>query len=283
MAKTTIWVVGAKGRLGSELVNRLKGIPGNKIIGTDIDVDITDSDAVEQAADIYRPNIIINCASISEIDECEADKVKAYKVNALGVRNLATASRRIGARIIQMSTDDVFDGAEEGCFSEFDTPQPKSVYAKSKLAGENYVRELNPKHLIIRSSWVYGSGSENPDYYKKCLDRASKGESFTAAENRISTPTSAWALAKAISVLIDEGEYGIFHASSEGECSRYEYARKVLELNGYDPDLVKPTSRIEDKSSTLLDNLMMKMTDVFEMPTWQEDMQRFVNYLKEEE
>ena len=154
MTKNAIWITGAEGRLGSTLVELLKKNTDNKVVGTDMDVDITDMDEVEQCIKVYRPNIVINCASISDADYCEQNKVQAFKVNALGARNLAAASRGVNAKIVQLSTDDVFSGKNTGHLTEFDLPDPQDVYGKSKYAGENYVKELNPKHLIVRSSWV---------------------------------------------------------------------------------------------------------------------------------
>ena len=152
MTKNAIWITGAEGRLGSTLVELLKKNTDNKVVGTDMDVDITDMDEVEQCIKVYRPNIVINCASISDADYCEQNKVQAFKVNALGARNLAAASRGVNAKIVQLSTDDVFSGKNTGHLTEFDLPDPQDVYGKSKYAGENYVKELNPKHLIVRSS-----------------------------------------------------------------------------------------------------------------------------------
>ena len=163
MAKKSIWVKGESGRLGSALVKMLKQDIENKVVATDMDVDITNLKEVTQHAEVYRPNIVINCASLSNGEYCENNKVEAYKVNALGARNLAIASHHVNAKIIHLSTDDIFEGKTEGSMTEFDTPAPVTIYAKSKLAGEEYVRELNPKHLIVRSSWVYGIGHD--DYF----------------------------------------------------------------------------------------------------------------------
>ena len=180
MTKNTIWVTGAEGRLGSALVQLLSQDIDNKVIGTDkAEVDITDMDAVDAAMDVYHPTVVINCASMSDPDECEKNMVEAFKINTLGARNLAMATQRINAKIIQMSTDDVFEGKSGIRLTEFEFPTPKTVYGKSKLAGEGFVRELNPKHLIIRSSWVYGTGRD--DFMTKVLDHAKKGESFEAS------------------------------------------------------------------------------------------------------
>lgn len=275
MNGNTIWITGASGRLGVELIKVLEENVNNKIIGTDTDIDVTDMHAVNQAAEIYRPTVIINCASISDVDYCEKNMVEAFKVNALGARNLATAARKANAKIIQLSTDDIFEGKKSGSWTEFDTPEPLTVYGKSKLAAENYVRELNPKHLIIRSSWVYGTASG--DYFSYVVEHGKNGDKFEAPMDKISSPTSAKELAKFISILIDKAEYGIFHASCEGACSRFDFAKSILINMGYDTTLVKGVfSDNNTHSSTLLENLMMKMTETYDMPHWLDALKAYI-------
>lgn len=281
MVKNTIWVAGATGKLGSQLVKLLKENTSNKIIATGSDVDITNIELVEQNIDIYRPSVVINCAAITDEEGCERDVVEAYKVNAIGARNLAAASRKVNAKIIHLSTDDVFAGNNVAPLIEFDTPNPKTVYGKSKLAGENYVKELNPKHLIIRSSWVYGQGKN--DFYSKVLELAEKGEPFEVAVDKVGTPTSTKLLAEFIVTLLDKAEYGIYHASCEGSCTRNAYAKAILALNGYPVSLAKEVKSNDNGEieSTVLDNLMLKMTGVYEMPKWEDALKDFVASVKE--
>ncbi|MDO5154830.1 MAG: NAD(P)-dependent oxidoreductase [Eubacteriales bacterium] len=282
MAKQTIWITGAAGRLGTELSDRLEKNSDYKILETDQDVDITDMHAVDHAMDMYRPTIVINCASISNAEYCEKHMVEAFKVNALGARNLASASRRINAKLIQLSTDDIFDGKTSGRLTEYDTPDPNTIYGKSKLAGENYVRELNPKHLIIRSSWVYSAAEGN--YFSYVVEHGKRGESFEAPIDKISSPTSARTLAEFVERLIEESEYGTYHASCEGMCSRYEFAKTILSLMDYDVNLVKRkfTEGQSGQSSTLLENLMMKMTEIFTMPLWLDDLKDYIEDYKKQ-
>lgn len=279
MTRETIWIAGASGRMGKALVNALKRNMEYKVIGTDLDVDVTNRQAVHQAADTYRPTVIINCASISDAAYCEDHEIEAYKVNVLGARNLAMAARHLNARMIQLSTDDVFDGKKTGGFTEFDAAEPVSVYGKTKVAAENFVRDLNPRHLIVRSSWVYGIGSS--DFVSYVLDKGSKGEQIEARTDYISSPTSAGELAKFILILIEQSEYGIYHASSEGSCSRFEFAQAILEGADMDTSLVVPAQNPENEpKSTLLKNMMMKMTDIYEMPMWQENLQEYLKSWK---
>lgn len=284
MSKNSIWITGAEGRLGSALIQLLKKDVENKVVGTDKDVDVTDMEMVDQTANVYRPNIVINCASISDVECCEKNMVEAFRVNALGARNLAAAARRMNAKLIQLSTDDVFDGKGSGHLTEFDLPDPRTIYGKSKLAGENYVKELNPKHLIIRSSWVYGAASDGlrQDYFSYVVEQGRNHTPFEAPLDRISTPTSAGELARFISCLLNKTEYGIYHASCEGMCSRHEFAKTILALMGYDTSLVK--GNFSEKNgrqvSTLLENLMMKMTEIYTMPQWIDDLKAYVDEYK---
>ena len=278
MTNNSIWVVGAAGRLGKALIELLKKNTAYKIIATDRDVDITNMAAVSQAADIYRPAIIINCAGIPDVEFCESSVVEAFKVNALGARNLAAAARSHNAKIIQPSTDDIFNGYSEGVHTEFDMPVPITVYGKSKLAGENFVRELNPKHLIIRSSWVYGAGTSG--FFADVLEKGKNNIPFSVAGNDFSTPTNAMELARVIIELMNKTEYGIYHASCEGKCSRYEFAKAILANMGYDTNLVTEVMN-EKKTSTVLENLMMKMTGICEMPKWEDALADYIKTIKE--
>lgn len=280
MSKNAIWVTGAEGRLGSALVALLKKDVEHKVVGTDLDVDITDMEAVEQCIKVYRPNIVINCASISDADYCEQNMVKAFKVNALGARNLAAASRSANAKMIQLSTDDVFSGKSSVHLTEFDRPDPQSVYGRSKYAGENYVRELNPKHLIVRSSWVYGAANDDAkeDYFSYVVKHGKSNTAFEAPLDRIGSPTSADVLADFICCMLDKAEYGIYHASCDGMCSRHEFATSILALMGYDTSLAKGYFSVENRGriSILLDNLMMKMTEIYTMPQWFDELKGYV-------
>lgn len=282
MQKNTIWITGSAGRLGRVLVKLLKEYTDVKVIATDTDLDVTDSEVVKQYAALCRPNVIINCASLSDSTYCEEHMLEAFRVNTIGARNLATAARKANAKIIQLSTDDVFSGKTSPVLTEFDVPDPDSVYGRSKLAGENFVRELCPKHLIIRSSWVYGETTR--DYFSKVVRHGKAGTCFEAPIDRISSPTSTMDLAHFVISLLDKNEYGVYHASCEGSCTRYEYARTILELMGYDTALAVPVKSEQGGVvvSTLLENLMMKLTGTYEMPNWKDALQAHVEAYKKE-
>lgn len=277
MNKNSIWIVGGAGRVGSRLADELGRDVENKVVSTDKDdVDITDYEAVRQACAGYRPTLIINCASLSDAAYCEANETEAYRVNTLGARNMAAVARQCNARIIYLSTDDVFCGDHNRPKNEFDVPTPETVYGRSKLAGENYTRELNPRHLIVRSSWVYGHGGV--DYMAEVLGHAARGERFDAALNRVGTPTSIDALVQFILRLVDSTEYGIYHAADQGVATRHQFAAAILAAYGYDPALANAVMAGNGTAvvSTALDDLMMRMTGIHEMPAWQDDLAAYV-------
>lgn len=273
---TRVWITGASGRLGSALSHLFGGTAAYKLLTSDHDVPVGDNRAVDRFADMNRPDVIINCAGLTDVRECELDPEHAYKVNALGARNLAVAARRLDAKLIQISTDDVFDGTASGALCEFDEPHPVTMYGKSKYAGEKLVRELTDKHVIVRSSWLYGAGTY--DFVDEVLDGAQTGGPLSLPGDEISSPTSADALAGFISYLVDAREYGLYHASCEGACSRADFAREILRLTGLENVPVETTVAGESlrPKFTLLDNMMMRMTGIYQMPGWQDSLARYL-------
>ncbi len=279
MSKTRVWIVGAEGNLGSTIYREIDR-EEYRVITSDKDVDITDVEQVTRYMDVNRPDVVINCAGIVRSGDEEAELVELYKVNTLGARNLAVASRKTGAKIIHISTDDVFAGNVTAERNEFDIAMPDTEYGKSKLAAETMIRELNPKHLIVRSSWVYGGG-KNEDFVDKILGQAKSGEKIQVPNDQISSPTSCRELARFIVCLIGSREYGIFHAACQGRCTRYEFAKTILQEKGLDQVEVEAVfSSANGGRCTKLRNLMMEITGIYRMPDWQEALRE---YLSEEE
>ena len=218
------------------------------------------------------------------MDLCEKEPALAYRVNALGARNLSIVARKIGAKIVQISTDDVFDGNKNTPYSEFDDTNPKTVYGRSKRAGENYVREFTHKHFVIRSSWIFGHG----DNFVTCvLRKAGNGELIEAAIDETGCPTSAKDLARIILYLITTNEYGTYHATCKGLCSRYDFAREILSLAGLHAE-VKEISIADSKEHlvrpayAVLDNFILRIIDVYEMPKWKQSLEEYIAEWKEE-
>lgn len=274
---TKVWIVGAKGHVGSALA-RLLDCTEYELFETDIDeVDVTDRESVASFMRITRPDVIINCAGITDVETCEKNPDLAYHVNAIGARNLAIEADAHECKLIQISTDDVFANEKLIPHCEFDATEPCSVYGKSKLAGEQLVSSLSNRYAIVRSSWVYGIGR---DYVNFVLDAAKKGGSLEAPINQVSSPTSASTLASVIKRLIDNDLYGIYHIVSKGSCSRYEFAKTILEFTGQSDALeLIPTEgegRIRPNYS-VLDTMMLRLDQIEEPGDWKEELRKFLD------
>lgn len=275
-----LWVCGANGQIGRAIREEADQFE-YEMFDTDIDdLDVTDTDRVLSFAEINRPDLIVNCSGVTAPAICEEDPVRAFLVNALGARNLSIAARKLEAKLVQISTDDVFDGLSDRPYHEFDTVNPSTVYGQSKLAGENYVKEFTYKHFIIRSTWVYGKGENFVLDFLKKVDSCGK---LSIAADQLGSPTSARELARFILHLVHTSEYGTYHATNKGVCSRYEFAQEILKLTGKRADMEPVPTPLSDFSRVrsayaVLDNFILNMVPVYEFPAWQESLKE---YLKE--
>jgi dTDP-4-dehydrorhamnose reductase len=229
-------ITGANGQLGRSLQDSLAG---NELLLVDLpEYDVTEAATVEAVVD-FQPELVIHAAAMTDVDGCETDPDLAYKVNALGTRNVALACQRCGAAMLYVSTDYVFDGTKDELYLEYDEPHPLCVYAKSKLAGEQSVRDLLNSFYIVRTGWLYGRMGHN--FVGKVLELAERHDELRMVDNEFGSPTYAPDLAQAIAGLVSSGVYGIYHLINEGACSRYEFAATILELAGMDRVTVLPT------------------------------------------
>lgn len=273
-----IWISGASGRLGTQL-NRLLDCRDFELLSTDVeDVDITDASEVVMFADRNHPDTIVNCAGMTDMEACEADWEQAVRINALGARNLAIAARKIGARLIQISTDDVFDGNASTPYNELSPTNPVSAYGKSKLMGEQFVREFCPKHMVIRSGWVYGSGD---NFVTRLLRMAETGNPIPVANDQFGSPTGTKQLADLVMKLLHSYEYGLYHGVCTGSCSRYEFAKQLFALLGREVQLtpmpaVQIPGHAQRPGYTALDNFMLRVSGLHQMPSWQDALAEFV-------
>lgn len=271
--KTRIWITGAEGRLGSALARHFDRTTDYEILTSDRDVPVDQRSEVIRFGDLNHPDIIINCAALSDNTLCEENPDEAFRINAIGARNLAICARRIDAKLIHISTDDVFGGKIQAPRNEFEHPQPQTMYGKSKLAGEELVERLHDKHVIVRSSWIYGS---HYDYLDEILKKAKRGEKIQVAMKQYSTPTTCKALVDFITKLLDVSEYGIFHASCEGSCRRREFVEEALRLAGYKAEVEVADEDELRPSFSVLDNMMMRITGIYQMPDWHDDLKEYI-------
>ena len=272
-----IWITGAEGHIGTALLDLLEGVE-YQLLPTDIEeVDITKIDEVTQFVHVNRPDVVINCAGMTDVQECENNVDEAYRVNAIGVRNVALAANEVNAKVIQISTDDVFEKESRIPYNEFDNVHPRTIYGKSKEAGEKILTQLLNRMVIIRSSWIYGIGR---DFVDEVLRNVGQGKTMEVPNNQYAAPTSAKELAKVIRYFIDNEEYGLYHVVCPGSCSRYEFARTILEYSGKAGELDLYPVVIEDSARptySVLDNMMLRLTGIEEPKEWKTALKEYLD------
>ena len=217
-----ILVVGSRGMLGHDMMATL----GDEARGVDIDeIDITSLESVERVIYSCRPRVVVNVAAYTDVDGCETNRDLAMQVNGEGVAHLAMITKEIGAVLVQVSTDYVFDGRKGSPYEEDDPPNPLSVYGESKFAGELNAR-LNPDHIIVRTQWLYGHHGKN--FVETMLRLATEKSELAVVDDQIGSPTWTVDLALAIKALIEKGCRGTYHAANSGFCSWNEFARAIF-------------------------------------------------------
>ena len=237
-----ILVTGSNGQLGTELVNRYSDRPNDELFVGDLpDIDITSELSIASTFASIAPDVVINCAAWTAVDAAEEKESSAFTVNAEGPAILATYCARAGARLVQISTDYVFGGDATEPYREDSQPGPITAYGRTKLAGENFVRELLPdNHLVIRTAWLYSPTGHN--FVKTIIKAQRDRETLSVVTDQIGQPTSASDLADQIVTLLDTySGSGIFHGTNSGVTSWYEFARAIMSEIGEDPDRILPT------------------------------------------
>lgn len=238
-----ILVTGADGRLGGSLVQTLTE-RGHRVTGIGLaDVDITDAPAVDAALAQTPADVVVHCAAMTAVDQCAENPDQALWVNGLGTQTIAQACQHSGATLVYISTNEVFDGRSDRAYLEYDRPNPINPYGYSKWVGEQVVRDLVPRHMIVRTAWLYAHGGSN--FVHAVLRAAREGRPLRVVTNEISSPTYASDLSDAISALIEKGRFGIYHLVNEGQVSRYTLARTALALAGYEDTSIEPIALAE--------------------------------------
>lgn len=236
-------VTGARGQLGRELTARALS-SGDSVIAVDLDsLDITRREAVHDVLVELRPDVVVNCAAMTAVDSCEADEQGALAVNAHAVRWIAEACDAIGARLVQISTDYVFDGTKPTPYVESDAPNPQSVYGRTKLLGERAALDLGESGLVVRTSWVCGlHGSNMVKTVRKLVD---EGKPLAFVDDQVGHPTFAADLAEMVHRLAADRRNGIFHVTNQGAVSWYGFVCEIVKGLGRDPREVRAI-RTED-------------------------------------
>lgn len=272
-----IMITGCNGQLGRAMNQQYAGNETYELLNTDVgELDITNIDQVLAFVREAKPDAIVNCAAYTNVDKCEVERDLAYKINAIGARNLAIAAEDAGAKLMHVSTDYVFPGNATSPYVEFDAPAPVSMYGRTKYAGEQFVREFCRKHFIIRTAWLYGDGH---NFAKTMLNLSEKTDTIGVVMDQVGTPTSAEELAKAIAYLLETENYGLFHGTCEGDTNWAEFAKTVLRLAGKKTEIEPITSeeyarRFPNAASrpaySILENYMLKLTTDFSFAHWED-------------
>ena len=270
-----ILITGIRGQLGQVLQARLPDA-----VGCDLpEIDITQPEAVEATVETCRPELIIHCAALTDVDGAARDPALAYRVNGMGTQNVAIAAARAGAALAYISTNEVFDGLKAEPYWEYDSPHAINAYGQSKLAGEWFVTHLTSRFYIVRIAWLAAPGGHN--FIHRIQQLADERGQLKAVTDEVANPTFVGDLAEALARLIDTGRYGIYHLTNAGYCSRYDYARKILALTGRGHIPVEPITRAEyprpstPPPFTPLANTAAAALGI-ELPPWEEALARFL-------
>ncbi len=287
-----VLITGISGMLGVDLYQTLK--EKHEVVGFDLKEfpstsflsppvqrgDITRIDEVKRAFDELSPDLVVHAAAYTDVDGCEKNPDKAYKVNALGTQNVCLASQEPNIPLMYISTDFVFDGNKNSPYLEFDQPHPISIYGRSKLAGEEYVKTLLNKYFVVRTSWLYGYYGRN--FVETMLQLASQKKELKVVNNQVGSPTYTRDLSRKIKELLPTELYGIYHITNSGSCSWYEFAREILELAGIQGVQLKPiTSEELDRPASrpkfsVLENYCLRLALGNSMRDWQEALRDYI-------
>lgn len=266
--------------LGSELTSKLSS---HELLPTDhSDVDISNEKAVLSFCKQNKPDVVINSAAFTNVDACETEKDLAWMVNAWGCRNLALASKSVGARLVSISTDYVFEGDSPRPYHEFDIANGgQTIYGQTKFAGELFIRQLCPDHLIVRVAWLYGNNGKN--FVNTMLSLAEKNLSeIKVVNDQIGNPTSTSAVADLIGGLLNTDFRGIVHGTCEGSATWYDFAKAIFELSGTPQEVVPCTSKefvrpAPRPRNSRLEKRVIKMLGLPPMPEWKAELGRYLN------
>ena len=277
-----IIVTGCNGQLGRAVNKLYAGSNEYEFVNTDVgELDITNIDQVMALAREVKPYAIINCAAHTAVDACETEADKAYRINAIGPRNLSIAATETDAKMIHISTDYVFDGKGTRPYKEFDPVGPQGMYGITKLAGENFVKDFANKYYIIRTAWLYGDGK---NFVKTMLRLSETNDKVRVVRDQVGSPTSAEELARAIAYLLPTENYGLFHGTCEGDCSWAEFAQEIFRLAGKSTVVDAITTEEYGAAAarpaySILDNYMLKLTTDFMFADWHEAIEKYIKEL----
>jgi dTDP-4-dehydrorhamnose reductase len=281
-----IAIIGALGQLGTDVSEQCRKA-GYQVIDLDVDdVDITNFDQLSQVLVTHKPDVVVNTAAFHHVEKCETEPDIAFRVNALGSRNLALLSLSMDFYLIHISTDYVFDGNSDKPYIESDMPKPLNVYANTKLSGEHFIQALAKKYLVMRTSGLYGKSpcraKGGMNFVKLMLKLASEGKTIRVVDDEILTPTFTLEVARQIVNLISKPVYGLCHATAEGNCSWYEFAAAVFEIKGLTPDFNRALPgefpvKVPRPKYSVLENKLLKDNNQNVFKHWKEALEEYLS------
>jgi dTDP-4-dehydrorhamnose reductase len=276
-------VIGANGQLGTDLCRILADQNVPVLPLTRREIDVSDSTQVDRVLGALQADVVISTAAFHKVEECEKQAAQSFDVNAAGPRNLALACRQHNAVLVHFSTDYVFDGSERRPYAESDLPRPLNVYGVSKLAGEHMLRLTWERHFVIRTCGLYGvagSAGKGGNFVETMLKKAGEGVPIRVVDDQVLTPTFTGDLAEAVSILIRTEAYGLYHVSAEGQCSWYEFARTIFELEKLTVDLRSVSSSqfsspVQRPAYSVLSKQKLSQLGIV-MKTWREGLASYL-------
>ncbi len=277
-----ISVTGCNGQLGRAINVKYGNNTDIELVNTDVgELDITDIDKTIEFVRQVKPYAVINCAAHTAVDACETDVDNAYKINAIGPRNLSIAARETGAKLMHISTDYVFAGDASEPYIEFDTPDPQGMYGKTKLAGEHFVEQFAKDYFIVRTAWLYGDGK---NFVKTMLRLSETKDEIGVVKDQVGSPTSTLELVKIMDTLIWTENYGLFHGTCEGVCSWADFATEIFRLAGKNTKVKGITTEEYNAPGkrpaySVLDNYMLRLTCGYIAADWQKALTEYIRQL----
>jgi dTDP-4-dehydrorhamnose reductase len=278
-------VIGATGQLGSDVSAAFESA-GEKVFRLGHgEIEISSLDSVKNSLEAIRPEIVVNTVACHHVEKCEADPVKTFAINALGARNVAQVTAGLGAKLVHISTDYVFDGKKSTPYTEQDPAVPVNVYGNSKLAGENFVRSMNPQHFVMRVSGLYGvnpcRAKGGPNFVELMLKLSREREELRVVDDEFATPTPTAEVARQLVLLARTSEYGLYHATAEGSCSWYEFARAIFDATGTKVQLERARpgefpAKVPRPRYSVLENQALKAKSLNVFNRWEKGLENYL-------
>lgn len=278
-----VLITGCRGQLGIQLAKQLTQEGSYALLLTDVDeLDITNVESVVDFVRAEKPDHIVNCAAFTAVDAAEEKEDLAFKINAIGPRNLAIAASDTGASLVHISTDYVFPGTEPRALTEFDKVGPVSAYGRTKLAGEEFVKQFSSRYQILRTAWLYGEGK---NFVRTMLRLSETRDSITVVNDQFGSPTSTIELAKAVALLMPTDNYGLFHATCEGSTDWASFTKEIFRVKGLPTEVIPISSEEYQKNNpasavrphySILDNYMLRMTTDHVFADWHDAIAEYL-------